>query len=368
MLQTARSAPERFAGLDLLRGIAALGVLSVHLPWPARIPAPFPRGYLAVDLFFVLSGFVISHAYSQRLGTRKQFYQYGLARLIRLYPLYCAATFIAAGEVLAFAWFGHGGNANMTVARLIPSMLTGLLFLPTPSNWSVAPASFFPLVFPAWSLFWELWVNLVYGVIPPRLRAWAFALLIALGAAGLAVALSVYGEVSLGESWRGALTGAAQASFCFFVGCALFHLRKRYAAPATPVLLLAAVLLLSFVPGKFGGWAYDLSCMILLYPALVWLAANAAMSSQLRAVGDFVGFLSYPVYVLQIPFLLWLAPISVRVERYVPTDGAVAVIIDAVAILAGSWVLARTFDSPTRDRLRRRIVPQAPIPRAQTAP
>jgi peptidoglycan/LPS O-acetylase OafA/YrhL len=98
---------ERFAGLDLLRGIAALAVLALHLPWPAAFGAPLPRAYLAVDLFFLLSGFVISHAYSQQLGTIARFRQYCVARLIRLYPLYCAAILISAVEFLAYLQLGR---------------------------------------------------------------------------------------------------------------------------------------------------------------------------------------------------------------------------------------------------------------------
>jgi len=80
---------DRFAGLDLLRGIAAVAVLLMHCwttpsSWPQASPNLLPRAYLAVDLFFVLSGFVITHAYGQRLGSAAELRRYCLARLIRL--------------------------------------------------------------------------------------------------------------------------------------------------------------------------------------------------------------------------------------------------------------------------------------------
>jgi peptidoglycan/LPS O-acetylase OafA/YrhL len=112
-------------------------------------------------MFFVLSGFVIAHAYKDRLGSWPGFRQFVLARLIRLYPVYIAATLFAAGEMLSYPWVGTGSHPEITAANVMKSLSTAVLLLPTPPRWSVEPTTFFPLLFPAWSLFWELSVNLI---------------------------------------------------------------------------------------------------------------------------------------------------------------------------------------------------------------
>jgi peptidoglycan/LPS O-acetylase OafA/YrhL len=229
--------PKRLAGLDLLRGVAALAVLLLHGPWPAGVQTPLPRGYLAVDLFFVLSGFVLADAYQHRLGTAAQFGQYCRARMIRLYPLYCAATLLSAVTILAAMTFGTSIRPGAISGKLLESTATALLFLPTPTQWSVVPAVFFPLVFVAWSLFWELLVNLLYGLVSVHLRPKLFALLIGVGLAGVIVALHSYGSAAdLGVVWDGAWAGAARALFSFFTGVALFRVRQAYRAPRVPVL------------------------------------------------------------------------------------------------------------------------------------
>lgn len=358
---------ERLAGLDLLRGIAALAVLALHVPWPADVRVPLPRGYLAVDLFFLLSGFVIADVYSGRLGTASLFRQFCKARLIRLYPLYLLATLLAAAEMLAYVRFGRGADPNVTLDTVMSSLATAVFFLPTPSKWSVEPSTFFPLVFAAWSLFWELLVNLFYGGARPLLRPSVLALIIAVGAAGIALAEHLYGA-ALGTRWDDAWAGAARALFSYFAGVALFRLRQRYRAPAVPPVLLAALLLIAFVPASFAGSAYDLACMAILFPLLVWFGADAAMGPRMRAASIFAGFLSYPVYLLQVPFLLCLAPVWVRLEPKVPMGPILQPLVDCVLIILGSWLIARWFDLPMREWLRGRFASQTPTPRAQTAP
>src|SRR5207245_532564 len=114
-------------------------------------------------------------------------------------------------------------------------------------------------------------------------------------------------------------------------------IRQRHRAPASPVLLLAALLLVAFVPATFGGWVYDVACIGVLFPLLVWFGAEAGMNGKMRNTGVFIGFLSYPVYLLQAPLLLWLAPLSVRLERMMPTRGVLELLVDSAAILLGSW-------------------------------
>jgi len=368
--------PERFAGLDLLRGVAALSVLLIHswpMPFSAWQPAfdnPFPRAYLAVDLFFVLSGFVIAHAYRARLGSPAQLKQYCLARLIRLYPLYCAATLLAVLEMLASLLLGHGVDPRITPGHLGASFATAVLFLPTPRSWSVWPQLLFPLAFTAWSLFWELLVNLLYGLAAPRLGGLRSCVPLVVGALLLGLAVISHGSADLGGFWPGAWGGGARALFSFFAGGALFELRSSHRAPWIPALLLVLMVLLVMVPGRFGGEIYDLVCIVLLFPLLVWLGAEAAMGRRVRSAAILAGYLSYPVYLLQGPLLWAFPPVSARLNWAFSSNLAreVAVQIYPAIIVACSWAIARGFDSPIRNWLQHRFLKKPPQLGAQSAP
>jgi peptidoglycan/LPS O-acetylase OafA/YrhL len=367
---------ERFAGLDLLRGIAALAVLLIHswsLPFSSWRPLflnPFPRAYLAVDLFFVLSGFVLAHAYHHRLASRDQLKQYCLARFIRLYPLYCATILMAAAEMLAVLWFGHGADPRITAHNLLVSFSTAIFFLPTPDRWSVAPPLLFPLAFTAWSLFWELLVNLLYGLTASRLGEFRLLVPLAIGALLLGIAVAGHGRADLGGFWPGAWHGGARALFSFFAGVAVFRLRKKARAPSVPAPILVLALLLAMIPASFGGGVYDLACVALLFPLLVWMGAEATMGPRLRFLALLAGYLSYPVYLLQGPLLWAFPPLSVRLQRALPSElyRQIALQICPAVVVGFSWIVAKAFDSPVREWLRRRFLHHPANPRAQTVP
>jgi len=367
---------ERFAGLDLLRGVAALAVLLIHswsLPFSAWRPLflnPFPRAYLAVDLFFVLSGFVLAHAYHHRLASRDQLKQYCLARLIRLYPLYCVTILLAGAEMLGAFWLGHRADPRITPMHLSISFATEIFFLPTPSRWSVEPQLLFPLAFTAWSLFWELLVNLLYGITARRIHGYRLSMPLIVGALLLVIAVADHGKADLGAFWPGAWHGGARALFSFFAGVAVFRLRQRRRGPSVPVPLLVLVFLLVLVPDKFGGGVYDLACIMLLFPLLVWMGAEAAMGPRLRSFALLAGYLSYPVYLLQGPLLWAFPPLSVRLQGVLANDLSreIALQIYPLVIVGCSWIVANLFDSPVREWLRGRLLFRLPRPAAESAP
>jgi peptidoglycan/LPS O-acetylase OafA/YrhL len=363
--QQFRPQRERFADLDLLRGVAALSVLLWHAPKAGIVP-PLGRAYLAVDLFFVLSGFVIAHAYEQRLRGEGGFRQYCLARLIRLYPLYLAATLLSAAFILSVAIVGSGEHAS--AAQVARTVAPALLFLPTPTNWSVNPKFLYPLAFTAWSLLWELLVNVLYGAGGFRLRNSLLGVPIVTGAAGIVLAFSIYGGLDLGWGWEGAWCGAPRALFSFFAGVAIFRIRKRFRAPGIPALIVAAILIGVLVPQEFGGRAYDAACVFVLFPLLVWFGADALQSDRMRHAGALLGYLSYPIYLLQGPFGLAIEGAGEHLNRIAPQSTRLEPVAYLAVTIIGSWLIARLVDSPVREWLGSRFLKGVPQPRAQTAP
>src|SRR5580692_1014672 len=92
-----------FGGLESLRGIAALIVVLHHTKYTMLVPLPrfFSNGYLMVDLFFVLSGFVVYHSYSQKISGTRDILKFMFLRFGRLYPLHLFFLLIFLGVEIA---------------------------------------------------------------------------------------------------------------------------------------------------------------------------------------------------------------------------------------------------------------------------
>src|SRR6516225_9704176 len=119
--------------LDGLRGVAAILVIIYHLfeayyPVPAHHPEH--HGYLAVDFFFLLSGFVVGYAYDDRWEKGMSVWDFFKIRLIRLHPLVLLGVLIGA---IGF-WYDPytNGMQHVSLPQLVGVMLIGLTLLPSP--------------------------------------------------------------------------------------------------------------------------------------------------------------------------------------------------------------------------------------------
>lgn len=361
----ARQSRERFAALDFLRGVAALCVLIDHLPWSPPFLNPLPRGHLAVDLFFILSGFVIAHAYEYRLGSVAQFKSFYVARVIRLYPLYLAATVALTAQLIVISLAGTEHRPELL--KIGTSFATAVLLLPTPTAWSVDPTDIFPLVNTGWSLFWEEVVNLTYASVLVHFRGAWIAIPVVIAFFALSIAGAHYGTLDLGWQPDKVWPGIVRAGFPFFLGVALYRFRERFRAPAVSALPLPILLVMSFLP-SFGGPIYELASVLFLFPLLIWFGAEARMGSRVRELGLFLGYVSYPIYLLQVPILLGLGLATRWTKAFVPPESLGWLVIEFVMVVGLSWLVAILFDTPVRDRLSRRFAKGAPQPAAQMVP
>lgn len=240
------SIPNRFRALDAWRGICALLVVLFHAPTLHlfKDTAGFANLQLCVDFFFVLSGFVITHAYSRRLASPRDGLDFMGARFRRLWPLHVVVlTLFVAFELLKLAYGyvhpGFGLDAAPFSAGHAPlEIVTNLFFL---QSFGLHPGLSWNG--PAWSIAVEFWVSVVFALVlclTPRRRLAIFAGLAAVSAAILAVASPQTLFVSHDF-------GFLRCLFGFSVGCVLYDLRlmlpsRRLASgPAEAVALGLAV-------------------------------------------------------------------------------------------------------------------------------
>lgn len=350
---------KQFALLDGLRGFAALFILTRHTR-PFWGGVDFHHSYLAVDLFFLMSGFVIGHAYDSRLRdgrmSRRAFFE---ARLIRLYPMFLMSLLPCVLGVALNIATGHGNG--WTYATLATSALLTLAFLPSVA--SPANPTLFPLNGPYWSLFYELIVNLLYGTLVRWLSTPVMLALALCAAAAVLVCAQQHGNLDTGFQWGAwaALAGFSRALFGIFTGLLLLRhhaclVQGLSRHPALPLIALAAAIALlaaPSVPPNLDAWV-DAGVVLLAFPVLV-LLCSLEIPSSLHPVMLWLGSISYPVYVLHLAFGALTLLLVNRfagagmVQQFAPVSG-----IALVAVLAfGSGLLERHIDLPLRRALKR---------------
>jgi peptidoglycan/LPS O-acetylase OafA/YrhL len=347
----------KFLGLDALRGAAALIVAVGH----ATVLFGFRPGssYLAVDLFFVLSGFVLAHAYDRKIAGGMGSIDFMRVRLIRLYPIYCLGTLAATFAILIALVSTKGSWSFSNLAAAFPFAMA---FLPTPPG--LAPReAIYPLDTPAWSLAFELVVNLAFVLAWRMLSIRRLIAIVVLAGVALIFSAFHYGDLSSGSDWRTALGGFPRVFFSFPLGVLLLRLyRERnlrlQLSPLVPLAITLAVLIIE--PSARFRPAYDLGCVILVFPLVV---AAGATVQPLRFAAPFalLGALSYALYALHFPIMEMSISALTKIShgnlvRYQPWAGLAFIGIALIAAyVADAWVdaparrwLSKTF--PTRPK------------------
>ena len=280
---------DRFHTLDAMRGIAALAVVFYHAD------RMVPRGYLAVDLFFALSGFVLYHAYAHRMrpGT------FLLDRVIRLGPM----MVIGAGVGLAI----NGGSTAI------------LLMVPTGDYY------LYPSNIPLWSLLFEFIAGAAFAFLFAFGRAAWLAMLLA-GLAGVLMGIASFGSADLGYNWESFGHGFARTAFSFCVGIAIyrivtrFELRLGWGWAIVALLLPFAVMMWP----EDGSAAVDYAALFVILPLALWLGAVSRF--PVARVATWIGIPSYALYAVHHP----LVKMDVSAWLTIPAAVLLAVVLGFV--------------------------------------
>lgn len=277
----------RFFVLDGLRGLAALAVVLLHTF--RHRGNPLPNAHLAVDLFFILSGFVIAHSYEPKLDSGMRAAEFLQRRFIRLYPM----LFVGAFGGLLIALINH--HNNPTATDPLPTILFsgGLSLLVLPYLGQGVSPGVFSYDPPLWSLFFEIWVNIAYVTFRRRLSTPVLVSLILASLTTIAVRGPLGGFHTLNLVY-----GIPRVVAGFFGGVLLFRLWSADRLPAlraSPYVLGAVVLAVFAVRHVTDGLAYAPTFFVLL---LVVLGGANARPSRADRLFARMGEISYPVYVV----------------------------------------------------------------------
>lgn len=366
--------------LDGLRGVAALLVVVYHVfegfsfaeltnGAGDGLIRTFNHGYLAVDFFFMLSGFVISYAYDDRFRSMSlgSFFK---RRLIRLHPMLLigvligVATFVAQGRV---TWSGETiGWEWIALSALLACFM--IPALPGLGYEVRGNGEAFPLNGPSWSLSFEYIGNILYALILRRLnKAW-LAVVVALTGLGWAwfALTNVSGYGSMGVGWTIDSVnfggGMLRMLFPFALGMLLArHFKPLYVRGAFVWCSLALVGLFAvpYIEGQEPvcmNSVYELFCLAVAFPLIVWLGASGvAGGKKASAVCDLLGQLSYPLYVIHYPFMYLFYDFLIKEERYTLASAWPQALAVVVGCLLLAYALLKCYDLPVRRYLARRV-------------
>ena len=358
--------------LDGLRGVAALMVIWYHVFEGYAFAGggnieTLNHGYLAVDFFFILSGFVIGYAYDDRWGkslTMKDFFK---RRLIRLHPMVImgAITFCIQGCV---QWDG----THVAISMIMLSLLCTIFFIPAMPGVGYevrGNGEMFPLNGPCWSLFFEYIGNILYALFIRRLSNKALTVFVVLLGAALAAFavfnVSTYGNIGVGWTLDGVnfLGGSLRMLFPFSLGMLMSRNFKPMKVKGAFWICTIALIALFSVPYLEGmeplcmNGIYEAFCVIVAFPIILWIGASGTTTDvQSTKVCKFLGDISYPVYVIHYPlmylFYAWL------IENKLYTLGEtwhVAVCVFVLSIVL-AYLCLKLYDEPIRKYLAKRFL------------
>ena len=261
----------QFHGLNGLRGIAAIAVLFLHGSQQLQLDYDPRAAGLAVDFFFLLSGFVIAYAYDGRLQRNEMtWWRFMTLRTIRLYPMLFIGTVLGAGGV---GLLGHSSGDLTLLLMTFGSLLLLPVGLATGNQ-------AYPLNNPIWSLFFEFAVNGLYGSRFGKLGQNPLAGFVLFFGAGLIIATAVfdgpYGCIGF-QNTTSFLLGFARVCYPFWIGVWIFRLGQLRRVPSLPISVIG-VLLLAVLLLPYGGKLYSLTMVLLVFPVLLACASVARCS------------------------------------------------------------------------------------------
>ncbi|MER9457102.1 acyltransferase [Mesorhizobium sp. M0478] len=345
-----------YLNLDAIRGVAAISVMLYHFSPFLAAGKVLPSSYLAVDLFFLLSGFVIAHAYDRKIENGMGFGTFLAIRLIRLYPLYLAGT------LLGFFYLIVKNRLipaeYMPISEIGAMLTTGMFFIPLVSD---AYHTIFPLNPASWSLFFELIVNIAYVAVFFLLTKRVLTVLIAVSLVLLVIASIVAGTLDFGMTGSTIISGLPRVCFSFFLGVLLCRSMTRYQSGLgflrrgwwVEGAIALTLIVFAIAPAGGARVAYDLACVVFVFPALVVVGTIAPTAPRLSGLYGWLGRISYPIYIIHTPLLMIIAgagkAAAIDPFAHHPWFG----IVMAVSVIVIADIATRVYDEPLRRFLQR---------------
>lgn len=361
--------------LDGLRGVASIFVVAFHVfetftmekaHGGPTYPQYLNHGYLAVDFFFLLSGFVIGYAYDDR-WSKMTTWDFFKRRLVRLHPMIILGSIIGAALFYLQPCAEFGLIAGTPVWKMLLIMLIGCTLIPVTPGMDIRGwGEMHPLNGPAWSLFFEYIANILYALVIRRFSKLLLSIFVVLSGLFLLHWLIYGGQGDVIGGWavdpKQLHIGFARLLFPFFAGLLLFRIGKRITlknAFGWCSLILIVFLSIPRVGDAQHLWQnglYEAFCIMLVFPIIVAIGAGGHITRKGPAkICKFLGDISYPIYITHYPLIYiytaWITTNKVPMSKGLPVG--VLLVIVSVAL---AWACLKLYDEPVREWLKRKVL------------
>lgn len=395
MSSTYLSSKPRYEILDGLRGVAAMIVVAFHLLetyYHMEPDQPINHGYLAVDFFFALSGFVIGYAYDDRWD-RMSLSDFFKRRLVRLHPMLIFGTLIGA------LLFYLGGDAPLMEEvymtpwwKLVLVCLWGFTLIPLPNAFDIRGwKEMHPLNNAQWSLMWEYIANILYALVIRHFKRWMLIVLVLLSACltlmlcmnidifGVLTERTLYAHTVIG-GWslepEHILIAITRLSYPFFMGLLVSRMFSGANGGKKTLCLekfhinggfwwcTLAIITLFCMPRVGGAIAddfwknglYEAFVILVCFPLIVSIGAGSKITgAKGQAVCKLLGDISYPLYVTHYPLIYFQMSFAAsHPDLPASIHVAVSVSLFILAVLM-AYASLKLYDLPIREWLRHRL-------------
>ena len=340
---------QHFEILDGLRGIAAIAVVIFHfMEWVCADPSTnfIGHGFLAVDFFFCLSGFVIGYAYDDRIS-KMGFSNFFISRIIRLHPLVIVGSVLG---LLAFLFDPFGGHPELySAGQTILAFVCSIFLIPLPVI-SDRAFNLFSFNAPAWSLFWEYVANIVYAFVLYRIGRSYLLILTILSA--VAICYVGYNSGNLLGGWSGPTfwDGCARISYSFLAGLLIYRsnwiIKNKLGFFSLSILLILAFIM----PFSKWNWITEPLVVLFYFPLLIALGAGASLTPNLKKICVFSGQISYPLYMTHYA-VLWMFGNYYTSHKPDNTHLTFIIVSGVILLISFAYLVMTFYDIPLRKYL-----------------
>lgn len=339
---------QHFEILDGLRGIAALAIVVFHfMEWVYPVSENLiGYGFLAVDFFFCLSGFVIGYAYDNRIGGMgmKEFF---ISRLIRLHPL------VIFGAVLGLLGFLFDPFSSQSViystGKLFLLFSCAVFMVPFPVMEDRA-FNLFGLNAPSWSLFWEYIANIVYAFILCKIKRSYLAILAVIAAIVLCYVGYHSGNLLGGWSKDSFWDGGARISYSFLAGLLIYRFNWIVKNNLGFIGLAILLSMVFFMPYFKYNWVAESLVVLFYFPLIVALGAGSTLSAGTKSLCVFSGKISYPLYMTHYA-AIWVYGNYITNHKPTSIQLAFMVICGTILLVGFAYIVMVFYDIPVRKYL-----------------
>ena len=377
----------RYAILDGLRGVAALVVILFH-GFETYIPffgtQHINHGYLAVDFFFVLSGFVIGYAYDDRWD-RMSTWSFFKRRLIRLHPMVVAGTLFGA----CLFFFGESDYFSLIGGtepwKFFLCIVLGLLMIPAGTGLDIRGwGETNSLNGPNWSLTFEYIGNILYAFVLRRLPTVVLGMLCVASAfltMNLALGWDVLGffaqpKYDVIGGWSitpdQMYVGFSRLLYPFLCGLLISRLLPKFITKENPSgsplgirggfwwasLLLVVLFAVPQIGGKscVADGLYQVFAIVVMFPVIVLIGAGSKTTDKRSAKWcETLGNISYPLYITHFP-LMYMQMAWVSSHKDSPVWHHVVLNLGILLVAIGiAWAFLKLYDEPVRAWLKKKL-------------